>query len=84
MRSAALEDRIGAAGMWCQRNGWVSVAHLRGGGAGAADALASHLKLRSSGARANRLKNAIFSDEWSWDVHAAAAARSRSGCSQRR
>ena len=75
MGAVGLEDRLGAAGAWCIANGWVSVAHLRGGGTRAAEALVGHLRLKPDGARAKRLKRAISKDEWGWDAHSAAASR---------
>ena len=69
--------RLGAAGAWCIANGWVSVAHLRGGGTRAAEALVGHLRLKPDGSRAKRLKRAISKDEWAWDAHATAASLHR-------
>ena len=74
MQAADLEDRLAAAGAWCEEHGWTSVAHLRtAGGARAADALIAALRLKPGGARAKRLNRELQRDVWGWDAHAAAA-----------
>jgi hypothetical protein len=73
MSAAGLEERLGSAGAWCVQHGWASVAHLRSGGACAADGLVAHLRLKADGTRAKRLKKELKRDVWSWDPHALAA-----------
>ena len=74
MQASGLEDRLAAAGAWCEEHGWTSVAHLRtAGGARAADALIAALRLKPGGARAKRLNRELQRDVWGWDAHAAAA-----------
>ena len=79
LRAAQLEDRVAAAGAWCVANGWVSVAHLRGGGPRATDAFVTALRLKADGPRARRLKRELKRDVWGWDAHAHAAAACDAG-----
>ena len=73
MSAAELPERLAAAGTWCEEEGWHSVAHLRGGGARAADAFVAAMHLKSDGARSRRLKRELRKDEFAWDAHATAA-----------
>ena len=73
MTASGMAERLAAAGLWCEQNGWVSVAHLRTGGRRAADAFVGAMRLKPDGPRARRLRRALNKDEYAWDAHSQAA-----------